>query len=248
MQSARTAFPARSNRLKAIRANLAMLIYYIVALAITSLTAFALVALALYASGTHPSLGSIVDRVRTWYITPPIGVEHHDILIGIASIAVVVWTGGLVAFQVRGISTELEGALVFLQFAFLTPLTLMLLDPLAVRSASLIICLGFLYNTWRFWLMSWFFRILLTRSKGEPNDPVILRLLHPLLNRVFELNGIYAAICAGAASIIFVVPTNQAIAIASLLTTSIGLLTVVDQLKKKTPATTSSPAKPSEHK
>jgi hypothetical protein len=85
-----------------------------------------------------------VRQLWTWYSAEPHGRELRDALFAIASAGAVVWTGGLIAFQIRGIQVELGSALEYLRFAFVAPLVALIASPAVVRTVALIFVLFYI--------------------------------------------------------------------------------------------------------
>lgn len=65
------------------------------------------------------TLPPIWSAVVHWFLSVPPNGEAKDALIAIASVAAVVWTGGLITMQLKKLSTILGNALDYVQTAFM---------------------------------------------------------------------------------------------------------------------------------
>ena len=59
--------------------------------------------------------------------------EVRETLLAIASIAVVVWTGGVIAIQIKELSGNIVGTNDLLQFAYIAPVTALLASPATLQ-------------------------------------------------------------------------------------------------------------------
>lgn len=76
----------------------------------------------------------------TWFSSTPASDQvNSDALIGIASVAAIVWTGGLIAFQVRQLASELTASLWLLRFAFLAPLIALVASAPVLRFVAMLL-------------------------------------------------------------------------------------------------------------
>lgn len=84
-----------------------------------------------------------IDGLRTlWtiYSTLPRQAEEKDALLAIASIAAVLWTGGIIAIQLDPNRARARAVLgmEYLQFAFFAPVITLVAEPLALRTIATI--------------------------------------------------------------------------------------------------------------
>jgi hypothetical protein len=83
-------------------------------------------------------VGSILERFWQWYTTtfPHTGVwgsDYKDQLVLLGSVAVVIWTGGLIAYQIKKYSINTSIGLDLLQNAFMAPLFVLVESTLWFR-------------------------------------------------------------------------------------------------------------------
>lgn len=139
-----------------------------------------------------------------WYSAMPMGGEAKDALIVSASIAVVIWTGALIAFQIKGISIELRGALLLLEYAFIGPLLALFTAGAVIRTLALVAvlyCLGRAIRHAIFFLA---------------NRRAASRNARGTVPHVLNFPSVYVGICALGSLAVLVYPVNVTVAWASL--------------------------------
>ncbi|HTD37672.1 MAG TPA: hypothetical protein VK669_09165 [Candidatus Limnocylindrales bacterium] len=91
---------------------------------------------------------SVWGAFAHWFLTvSPGGNDYKEALIAIASVAAVVWTGGLIAMQIRNQgSVSLIGGLDLLQTAFVGPTLALFAVGLPLRVITLMFALFYLFQ------------------------------------------------------------------------------------------------------
>ena len=139
-----------------------------------------------------------------WYSSMPDGGEAKDALIVSASIAVVIWTGALIALQIKGMATELRGALLLLEYAFIGPLLALFTAGAVIRTLALV---AVLYCLGRAIRHAIFFLASRRAVLGTGRVPV---------SHVLNFPSVYVGICALGSLAVLVYPVNVTVAWASL--------------------------------
>lgn len=83
----------------------------------------------------------------TAYVTVPKQTENANALLAIASVAAVVWTGGVISIQMNAARARVKAVLgmEYLQFAFFAPAAALIADPLAMRALATLAGLATFY-------------------------------------------------------------------------------------------------------
>jgi hypothetical protein len=85
------------------------------------------------------AISTLLGAFWSWYSSMP-PEENRDALIAIAGVAVVLWTGGLVALTLRQRFTlRLSNGIAYLQLAFLGPLLALIAHGAVLRTFALIV-------------------------------------------------------------------------------------------------------------
>ena len=163
-------------------------------------------------------IASRVDAARLWhwYSSMPPGGEAPGALTVCASIAVVIWTGALIAFQIKDIWVKLRGALLLLEYAFIGPLLALFTEGAVIRTLALVAvlyCLGEAIRHAIFFL-----------ANGRGTSPA---------RRLQYLPSVYVGICALGSLAVFVYPVNVTVAWASLGGIVSGMNLVLDIFEHK---------------
>jgi hypothetical protein len=156
-----------------------------------------------------------------WYSSQPPGGEAKDALIVSASIAVVIWTGALIAFQVKGVSIELRGALLLLEYAFIGPLLALFTAGAVIRTMALV---AVLYCFGRAIRHAIFFLAVRRAASGnaadrdapERSETAFGRELLSTVPQVLNFPSVYVGICAVGSLAVLAYPVNVTVAWASL--------------------------------
>jgi len=171
-----------------------------------------------------------------WFRGVGPGPDSTTVLLAAGSISVVVWTGALIAFQLKGTSAQLSGAFSLLEYAYIAPLVALLFQGGTLRIIAVIATLAFIALIIRQALL--YFAVEYTRTKGAAGDPDREFLATDLGRRVFKsVAGImifpigYAGACAAASLVVAVVATEYAVAITSVGALCFGLYYVLIALK-----------------
>jgi hypothetical protein len=122
--------------------------------------------------------------VPQWFLSTPASDQvNAEALIGIAGAAAIVWTGGLIAFQVRQLASELTASLSLLRFAFLAPLIALVADAPFIRFAAML----FAFYTFRESLTSRFVFLILRLIKYFTNIEKFKRGVDENFPRLLDL-------------------------------------------------------------
>lgn len=81
------------------------------------------------------------EKIWQWYVLPPCGPPQKEALAAVASVAVVLWTGALIAYQIGTKSPVLDRFLEFVRFSIFMPLLAMVVNGVAVRTLSFAVLL-----------------------------------------------------------------------------------------------------------
>lgn len=103
-----------------------------------AVVALAVFAFFVYGLIAHVSPTDELHALWQWYNLQPGGPDLRDALLAIASVGAVVWTGGLIALQLRGLFVEIGSALEYLRFSFIAPLFALVGDGAIVRTVALL--------------------------------------------------------------------------------------------------------------
>jgi len=157
-----------------------------------------------------------------WYSAMPGGGEAKEALTVSASVAVVIWTGGLISFSVKGVSIELRGALLLLEYAFIGPMLALFTSGAVIRTIALV---AVLYCCGRA-IRHAIFYVGIRRRFASPDaggsdaagvsESVLGRELRSTIPHVLNFPSVYVGICALGSLAVLVYPMNVTVACASM--------------------------------
>jgi hypothetical protein len=155
-----------------------------------------------------------------WYSATPPGGEAKEALTLSASIAVVIWSGGLIAFQLKNVSIELRGALLLLEYAFIGPLLGLFTTGAVIRTLALIAVLYCSGRAIRHAILFFAMRRA-APHKNEVHDDVhsetrAVRKLLSILPHALAFPSVYVGICAAGSLAVLLHPVQVTVAWASL--------------------------------
>ncbi|MEA2784880.1 MAG: hypothetical protein QOF71_984 [Candidatus Eremiobacteraeota bacterium] len=153
------------------------------------------------------------------YSGMPHGGEAKEALTLSASIAVVIWSGALIAFQIKRVSIELRGALLLLEYAFIGPLLALFTTGAVIRTLALV---AVLYCSGRAIRHAIFF--LADRAASQALEPA---------PHVLNFPSVYVGICAVGSLAVLFYPVQVTVAWASLGGVVGGLNLVILTLERK---------------
>lgn len=184
-----------------------------------------------------------------WFLSKPAVEAPSTALAAEASVAIVAWTGALIAFQLRGVSFQLEGAFTLLAVAFVGPLIALLSEGSLLRSFAAASALYFvsrvLVQLTIYALLTWVTsRMVQDGSVAEVTATEVGRRVLKAIAGFAALPASYAAISALTSIAVVIYPTGQAAAWGSLVTLVSGINLVLVSLKRKQPAAEASKADP----
>jgi len=174
--------------------------------------------------------------VPEWFFSTPASSDQVNVeeLIAIASIAAITWTGGLIAFQVRELASELTASLSLLRFAFLAPLLALIANGPVIRFAAMLfgfyafresITSGFVLLVLR--LIRRLTRVEKFMKNVDKNFPALLDLALPELGILIVANLILLAAYVA----VFVYPSHLLIASAAIVLIFSGVQYIAAVLK-----------------
>jgi hypothetical protein len=191
-------------------------------------------------------LGVIVLR---WFLSKPGGEAPSTALATEASVAIVAWTGALIAFQLRGVSFQLEGAFTLLAVAFVGPLIALLSEGPLLRTFAAASALYFVSRVFVqlgiYVMLNWLTgRMVQDRTAAEIAATETGRRLLKAIASFAAIPATYAAISALTSIAVVVYPTGYAAAWGSLVTLVSGINLVLVSLKRNQPTAEASMADP----
>jgi hypothetical protein len=190
-----------------------------------------IVVLLFYSLIAHVSVMIALQRLWCWYAHQPGDQSLRDALIGVASVAVVVWTGALIAFQIRGISVEIGMSLEYLHFAFIAPLFTLIGPGPLIRTAALFLVIYYIRRTFVHFRMVRFFVIATdVHTRGTRLHAKSVQLAQ----RIFRITGITTLTTLLACFVVFAYPSQIVVAWSSLLTMLAGLQYITTVLTRNT--------------
>lgn len=177
--------------------------------------------------------GIIVGIIR-WFDTPANAPTNTDSLLALASVAIVAWTGALIALQLRGISIELSGALFLLEYAFISPLVALAFQPQLLRPAATLGSLYFLSIIIQRVLLLIVLHIARRKASAEEMSFLGTEFGSNIMDIVARVVGFfplfYVFVCLAASLITCVWPTHYSVAICGIVVLCIGLNFVISAL------------------
>jgi len=171
-----------------------------------------------------------------WFRGTSPGSDSSTVLIAVGSISVVVWTGALIAFQLKGTSVQLSGALSLLEYAFIAPLAALLFQGGALRVIAALATLAFVALILRQALLYFIIKWLINKTAaGDPDREFLAtafgrRIFKAVAGTTIFPIG-YASACAVASLIIIATATEYVVAVTSVGTLCFGLYYVLAALK-----------------
>lgn len=182
-------------------------------------------------------------ELMSWFISTPKS-ENNEALVALCGVGAVIFTGALIAFQIREVSSHVQGALLLTSVAFVAPVLGIISSGPVLRVFALGSALYFFSKALTILLM----RVVMMRFVASPQTEqrglAIVRsdveaLILWGLGRIMVIQSFSLCVCAVSSVAVLIIPSATVLSWATLstLVAAVGLITIALEQRRREPST-----------